>query len=337
MKMSIRRKFSLYLCLVLIAAGAIPIIYAMIVFPNPPHIQDWNYVQKEKIDAISPQPDSFTFAVFGDNKKSITTFNSLIDRVNWDDVQFSVETGDLIDNMFDGQSEYQTYVAQIERLRQPLFVIPGNLATERNSCAYNRLFGRLYYSFTFGEAYFIALNGSHEDGLGPQQYDWLVKELKKAQPYRYRFVFMYIPLYDPGTGPYQLGHSLKNKKVAEQLNALFDKNRVTMVFTAHVHGYYAGTWHKTPFTITGGAGAELGCTDPEHYFYHYIKVNVTPDGVQYQVEKVGTPFSNIVSLFVHNLSEFSHSYLKAHWDYFLLLLGIAGLGIIYWQSLREKK
>jgi len=308
-----RRKIFLYLCLVLIAAGAIPIIYAMIVFPDPPAIRDWNYVQQKKIGAISPQPDSFSFAVFGDNKNSITTFNSLIDRVNRDNVQFSVETGDLIDNMFDGQSEYRTYVDQIKRLQKPLFVIPGNHATEGSSCAYNRLFGRLYYSFSFGNTYFIALNGSHEDGPGPQQYDWLVQELQKSQSYRYRFVFMHIPLYDPEAGPYRLGHSIKDRKVAEQLNELFDKNKVTMVFTAHVHGYYTGTWHKTPFTVTGGAGAELGGTNPEHYFYHYIKVNVSPDGVQYQVEKVGKPFSNIIQLFMHNMTEFMHSYILA-WE-----------------------
>ena len=89
------RKISLYFCLALVAAGAIPIIYAMIVFPDPPHIRDWNYVQKRKIDAISPQPASFSFAVFGDNKNSIATFNSLIDRVNKDDVQFSVDKRDV--------------------------------------------------------------------------------------------------------------------------------------------------------------------------------------------------------------------------------------------------
>jgi len=286
-------------------------------------------VQKKKIAAISPQPDSFFFTVFGDNKNSIETFNKLIDSVNRDDVQFSVETGDLIDNMFDGQSEYRTYVGQIKRLQQPLFVIPGNHETEGSSCAYNRLFGRLYYSFTFGDAYFIALNGSHEDGPGPQQYDWLVKELKKSQSYRYRFVFMHIPLYDPEAGPYQLGHSLKKKKVAKQLNALFDKNKVTMVFTAHVHGYYSGAWHKTSFTVTGGAGAELGGIDPEHYFYHYIKVNVTPAGIRYKVEKIGTPFSNIIQLFIHNVSEFMHCYIKAHWEYMLFFLGLVGLLLLF--------
>ncbi len=246
METNTRQKKSLFLCLVLIAAGAIPIIYAMIVFPSPPPIWDWNYVQQKKIEAIRPQPDSFFFAVFGDNKNSISTSNSLIDRGNWGEVQFFIKTGDLIDNMFDGQSECRTYVDQIKRLQKPFFVILGNHATEGSSCAYNRLFGRLYYSFPFGDAYFIALNGSHEDGPGPQQFDWLVKELKKSQSYQYRFVFMHIPLYDPEAGgPYRLGPSLKDTNVAEQLNTPFDKNKVTMVFTAHVHGYYAGTWHTT--------------------------------------------------------------------------------------------
>jgi len=324
------------ICLALIAIGAGSILYTMIVFPSPPQIRDWNYVQQEKITAISPQPDSFSFAVFGDNKNSITTFNGLIDQVNQDDVQFSVETGDLIDNMFDGQSEYRTYVKQIKRLQKPLFVIPGNHATEGSSCAYNRLFGRLYYSFSFGNAYFIALNGSHEDGLGPQQYDWLVKELKKAQSYRHRFVFMHIPLYDPEAGDYQLGHSLGDKKIAAQLNTLFDTNKVDMVFTAHVHGYYTGKWHKTPFTVTGGAGAELGGTNPEHYFHHYVKVTVSPEGVQYRVKKVGKPFTNIVLLFAHNVEEFSHSYLLAHWDYLLLLIGALGLAIIRYRARGNK-
>ncbi len=55
---------------------------------------------------------------------------------------------------------------------------------------------------------------------------------------------------------------------------------------------------------------------------------MSSDGVQYQVEKVGKPFSNIILLFMHNMMEFMHNYILAHWDYFLLFLGIGGLGII---------
>ena len=321
------RKILLFISLALIIIGAIPITYSLVIFPDPPPVRDWNYTQLEKISQLDTKSDSFSFAVFGDNKNSISTFNKLISDINRDETDFSIETGDLIDNMFDGQSEYRSYLKQIEAFKRPLLVIPGNHATEGSSCAYNRLFGRLYYSFTFGDAYFIALNGSHEDGLGPQQYDWLKEELKKSQNYRYRFVFMHIPLYDPEAGEYQLGHSLNNKATAEEMNALFDANQVTMVFTAHVHGYYAGQWHATPFTVTGGAGAELGGTDPEHYFNHYVKVSVSRNGVKYEIKKTAPPFSNIVSLFIHNVTEFTHSYLLNHWDYLSLLLGIMGLAV----------
>ena len=336
MQQMLRRNKLFFLSLLLILTGSVPIVYSLIVFPNPPALRDWNFGCLKKIAAENNQPGAFSFAVFGDNKNSISVFKKLIEKINDDDVVFSIETGDLIDNMFDGESEYRTYVEQIKRLKKPLLVIPGNHETEGSSCAYNRLFGRLYYSFAFGDAYFLALNGSHEEGLGPQQYAWLKEELKKSGHFKYRFVFMHIPLYDPEAGEYQTGHSITDKNVSEKLNTLFDDYRVTMVFTAHVHGYYAGKWHKTPFTITGGAGAELGGTDPNHFFYHYIKVNVSGDGVSYEVKKVGKPFSNIIVLFTHNVTEFMHSYLKAHWDYLLVLIGIVGL-VGVWFRLNRKK
>ena len=328
------RKTMVRSCLILIAVGAIPILYSLVVFPNPPHVRDWNYSELKKIAIMDNQRKSFSFAVFGDNKNSISVFNKLIKDINDDNVSFAIETGDLIDNMFDGESEYRTYVQQIKQFKKPLLVIPGNHETEGSSGEYSRLFGRLYYSFPFGDAYFIGLDGSHEEGLGPQQFAWLKKELKQSRNYKYRFVFMHIPLYDPEAGEYQIGHSIVDKSASERLNALFDESQVTMVFTAHVHGYYTGRWHKTPFTITGGAGAELGGTDPSHFFNHYIKVDVSTDGVSYEVKKTNE-YSNIVTLFAHNVTEFMRSYMKAHWDYLLVLVGIVGLGLVF--SIRKFK
>ncbi|ACI20026.1 hypothetical protein [Dictyoglomus thermophilum] len=42
-------------------------------------------------------------------------------------------------------------------------------------------------------------------------------------------------------------------------------------------------------TPAGGAGAELIGVDPQHDFYHYIKVNVTPTNVDYELVKLSTP------------------------------------------------
>ncbi len=57
----------------------------------------------------------------------------------------------------------------------------------------------------------------------------------------------------------------------------------------HIHAYYKGFWGKTPYIISGGAGAPLTESDTEHSFYHYIKIIVTPENVEYVVVKI--PFN----------------------------------------------
>ena len=104
-----RKIFRVIIFLLIVTSGG-SIIYSMIIFPNPPGERDWNYAKKAILASVKKQPSTFSFAVFGDNKNSISTFDRIRAAVNQDDVQFSVETGDLIDNMFDGESEYQTYI-----------------------------------------------------------------------------------------------------------------------------------------------------------------------------------------------------------------------------------
>jgi len=323
------RKILAFISIIIILIGIIPVISSFIKFPDPPDMRDWNYIQEQKIESLNNNPAKFSFAVFGDNKNSIKIFKKLISDINNDNIAFAVETGDSIDNRIDGETEYREYLNRIKDLKKPLVVIPGNHETEGSSSDYNLLFGRMYYSFPFGDAYFIALNGSHEEGFGPQQYNWLIEELKESQKYKYRFIFMHIPLYNPRTGKCQVGSSFTDKEFSKKLNNLFDKNKVTRVFTAHVHGYYTGQWNRTPFTVTGGAGAELDGTSSNHFFYHYIKVNVSNSGVNYEIKKIGTSFSNKFMLFVNNAVEMIYYYIKVHWDFMLLAGGIFCLGVIF--------
>ncbi len=97
---------------------------------------------------------------------------------------------------------------------------------------------------------------------------------------------MHTPLYDPRKGDYKIGHSLQNSNFAKELNDIFDANNITMLFVSHIHGYYKGIWGKTPYFITGGGGVRLAGSNPEHFFYHYIKVQVSDTGVQFDVIKL---------------------------------------------------
>jgi len=122
--------------------------------------------------------------------------------------------------------------------------------------------------------------------MSQAQLRWLEAELQKSQNYKTRLVFCHIPLYDPRDG--DKPHSLKPGEAAK-LSALFKKYKVTHVFAGHIHSYYAGDWEGLPYTISGGAGAPLAGTDPQHYFYHYLKVSLQGDRVQIQVAPLAEP------------------------------------------------
>ncbi len=245
---------------------------------------NWNYHELQK---ISKNETNFSFAVYGDSASSGGKFDDLIQSVNGKDVLFSVDNGDLTTSGTTRQ--FGHFLIDIKQLKAPVLTNIGNhdLYKDSNESVYTNMFGTLYYSFTEKNSYFIVLDDSKSD-VNNTQVGWLKNELKKSQNYKYRFVFMHIPLYDPRYDAAGEGFSLDNVTTVKTLNGIFDEYNVTMLFTSHIHGYFHGVWGKTPFTITGGAGSHLSkltnhYDSVENYFYHYILVNVTDDGVNYEV------------------------------------------------------
>ncbi len=309
------RKYLFTAVVVLVAVLSIK-IYSLVTFP---HISDWNYNQLKKIDH---QKGAFSFAVFGDNKNSITTFNNLVRLLNSDDILFSVDIGDLVQ---DGEKEkFRFFINQIRKSERPFLTAIGNHEIrEDGRVAYYNLFGRFYYSFTVGDAYFIILDDAGEYNLDPWQVQWLKEQLEEALKYKYRFIFMHVPLFDPRKEGIMSGHALKDKEFALGLNSLFEQYGVTMVFASHIHAYYRGFWGKTPYIITGGGGAELVGTDPSHDFYHYIKVNIDDRGVNYEVKKVGSPDFVIMDRLAHDAWIYIYSFIVLHYlDVILVVLTI---------------
>lgn len=289
--------------IVLIVAGAVK-VHSTLSFSE---LHDQNYLQIQRIDKTRT---NFSFVAFADNKNSITTFNDLIKKVNRENALFAIDVGDLV---LSGEKEYfDFFINQVKKLNKPLLTVVGNHELyERGRANYYDLFGRFYYSFTVGNSYFIVLDDANEENLDPWQMDWLKKELQKSQNYKYRFVFMHVPLYDPREEE-QPGHSMKNVTFANELNRLFDKYNVTMIFCSHIHAYYRGTWNKTPYIITGGAGAELDETDPNHYFYHYIKVDVSDNGVKYNVIRLKSPDFELGDRLLHTVWLYIYTFFDIH-------------------------
>jgi len=289
-------------------------VYSTLTFP---HITDWNYRHLQMIDK---KRETFSFAVFGDNKNSITTFDNLIKKLNSEDVLFAIDIGDLVE---DGEREkFRFFINQIRHSDKPLLTAIGNHELRENGRGtYYNLFGRFYYSFTVGDAYFIVLDDANEYNLDPWQMQWLKEQLEKSLKYKYRFVFMHVPLFDPRTEGLRIAHNLKDIKLAKHLNRLFDKYNITMLFASHIHAYYRGVWGRTPYIITGGAGAELVGTDPEHDFYHYIKVTVGDAGVSYEVKRVKSPDLEIIDRLAHDVWIYIYAFFVLHYlDVILVIL-----------------
>ena len=245
----------------------------------------YNQKMLQKIDFNNKNQANFSFATMGDDRDGDNVLKKIISRINNNStIAFAINNGDLVQDGY--KKEFAKYLKIIQASNKPMLSIIGNheLPWYDGKSNYEKFFGKTDFAFVYGNSYFIILDSSDKK-ITKKQKKWLVKQLEISQKYTNRFVFTHVPLYDPRKGEYAKGHSIKSLKKAKELNDLFDKYRVTMLFCSHIHFYYKGKWQKTPFIITGGAGAPL-----KHYknlgFYNYIKVTVNGNKVTYKVVKI---------------------------------------------------
>lgn len=285
---------------------------------------DRNYIELQKLKG-KKSTSKFYFAVFGDNRNSFTTFEYILRNIDSDpDILFAIDLGDLVQ---DGEREkYKYFLRQIKNFRTPLLTAVGNHdIRERGRALYYDIFGPFYYSFASGNSYFIVLDDADQKGLTKSQEAWLIQGLEKGQKYQHRFVFLHVPLFDPRTIGYDkhkieiLGnrtlfyHALSDMEEAKSLADLFAHHRVTHIFASHIHAYYTGQWAGIPYTITGGAGAELWGTDPQHCFYHYLKIGVDGEKLSYKLIKVSTPPFEYGWRIIHSAYMYLRAFLVFHY------------------------
>ena len=259
----------------------------------------------EQLSQNNHHQDSFSFAVMGDNRDGNNVLEKIISKINQDNnIDFAMNNGDLVPDGY--KKEFETYSKIIDKSNKPFISIIGNhelpwygiVDGEKN---YKDIFGKTNFAFAYGNSYFIILDTSDKK-IDKKQFQWLENELAKSQKFTNRFLLTHVPLYDPREGKYAKGHSFKKLDQAKRLNDMFDKYNVTMVFCSHIHFYNRGSWQKTPFIITGGAGAPLS-----HYknngFYHYVKVIVNGNDIKYKVIKINQEEPNIIQEGIQSIKD----------------------------------
>lgn len=107
-----------------------------------------------------------------------------------------------------------------------------------------------YYSFTYGNAKFIALDWI-KVSESEERLKWLEKELKEAQG-KHIFIFKHRPYYTVGSKSYK---DVEGKSTVA--TKLFTKYKVTAVFSGHDHLYYRTYRDDVHYIISSGAGASI--------------------------------------------------------------------------------
>ena len=244
----------------------------------------WNSRQLHQIDALVKKSSSkeFTFAVLSDNHRNYPVFKNVLSKIKKSGALFAIECGDM--GQTGSKESFNTYLGNVSSFNKPLMVGIGNhdllpSGSKMSNANFKEYFGRTYYAFNVGRSKFIMLDDANRRGWGATQTKWLEAQLARAddsKKFDHCFVFMHVPLLDPshkGKGP---GHGIQDANNEKQMKTVFDKHHVSVIFTGHVHGWFEGTWGKTQYVITGGAGGTLGGSDPSHFFHHYIEVTVKP-------------------------------------------------------------
>ena len=304
-------------------------------YPSP--AQNWNIAKAHEISV--GDPSNFSFAVFGDNKGSKFAFENLLKLIDHDpDITFAINLGDIVR---DGKKEkYDYFLNQVRRyLNIPLLTTMGNHELKgKGRKLHHAIFGPSFYSFQIGKNYFIVLDNADKKGLDAKQEQWLEKELAMAMSYKSRIIFMHVPLYDPRGGRH---HHCMSKKSSEMLITLFMKYRITHIFAAHIHGYFEGEWKGIPYTISGGAGTKLAGDDPDHYFFHFLKVHIKNGDLDIQVKHVLPLDDKWLSFFNFKTWYrlfYIFAFLRTYGIELALLLLIGGLmAVIYRSDSRSAK
>jgi hypothetical protein len=247
--------------------------------------RDWNPRQVARLQA--PAGGKLTFAVLGDNRSNADVFGRVLKDMAGDpSLTFAIDVGDMVER--GALEEFNDFFKQIQPYgRMPFLTAVGNhdLGKDRDLTLYREIFGPESYSFQLQDNYFIVVNDVESDGIGEVQWGWLEKELKQSQSYKTRLVFLHTPLFDPRGGS---KHHCLPEAAGRRLAALLRQYRVSHIFAGHIHSYFTGNWDGVPYTITGGAGAPLYGTDPDHFFHHYLKVTLQDGKVHVEVRRIKT-------------------------------------------------
>lgn len=223
-------------------------------------------------------------------------FEQLIEMIILEQPHLVVMTGDYVFEVGTVHSTnldtWKRFTDVLDRLGHyaPIYGVIGNHDTGARSGSVKsqyfldafEMYGEpsTYSSFDYAGIHIVLLDTEQEDLEGRitgTQYDWLVNDLNSTeQPLK--FVFAHRPMYPCS----HIGSSLDTNPVEhELLQQLFEQHNVTLTVAGHDHLFNRLTVNGVVNIISGGGGAPPYSTPWGGDYFHYLRIDVNPNQVNF--------------------------------------------------------
>ena len=273
---------------------------------------------KSEVLTFQTAPDDdtpFAFAVVGDTQGNLKVAGKIAELAWSERPSFLLHAGDLVSTGTNKGHWTEVFFPSLDPLisRVPIFPVLGN--HEDDAAFYYQYMAlpepEYYYTFTYGNMQFFMIDTNRNVQPGSEQYKWLQAELAKSNA-TWKIVCHHHPPYSSDENDFgdlwKTNQSTRGDTRIRPLCELYDKHKIDVVWTGHIHSYertwpiYAGKPTDrggTVYMVTGGGGGDLETPGPfrtafsnvVHRDHHYTMVHVNGKTIEVRVyDQAGTLF-----------------------------------------------
>ncbi|WP_417543760.1 glycosyltransferase [Marinobacter sp.] len=242
-------------------------------------MEDFAGVHTEQVEQIHRDlsaTEPFSFAVVGNINNSVGIFEErIIPELNASDMDFLISAGNAVSS--GGEDKYRALYGTLSHLDMPYLLTFGAHEYEDfGSFRFYDHFGPHFYSIQAGSSRLIFL-----DSTGKTPWQWQIRwldDLLSQDTSKARILFIGHPPLEPVEDAL-FDEPEDYLAPSEFRSALLDtvkKHKIDLVFSSNLSLYSEKQVDETLFITTGGAGGLILNDDTS--FYHYVRVNISPEG-----------------------------------------------------------